>query len=126
LYAADHIRRVTTFGVFSGIGEFTVHKGSIGEIAGGGQPHKISIDRRLQASWGNRPRDHYNDVDTPFTKPGGPRIRKQQLKDLFCVIRQRDHLGSWSGTRHSAGQGSARDHRSRAVHPGAGAIDLSG
>jgi hypothetical protein len=88
MYAADHVRRVlTTFpGVFSGIGEFTIHKEFVSaKIAG------------LTASLTNPALDRlldfagdvglvvliHNDIDAPFPKPGQEPYQVAQLRDLF-------------------------------------------
>src|SRR5215813_245988 len=77
MYAADHIRRVlTTFpGVFSGIGEFSIHKEFVsakvaGEVASLQDP---AVDRILDfcGETGLVVLIH-NDVDTPFAKEGAP------------------------------------------------------
>jgi predicted TIM-barrel fold metal-dependent hydrolase len=74
MYAADHIRRVLmTFpGVFTGIGEFTIHKEFVsgkvaGEVASLEDP---ALDRILDfaAEVGLVVLLH-NDIDTPFPKP---------------------------------------------------------
>lgn len=88
MYAADHIRRVlTTFpGVFSGIGEFTIHKEFVsakiaGETASLRNP---SLDRLLDfaAEVGLVVLLH-NDIDMPFPKPGQEPYSAVQLRDLF-------------------------------------------
>src|SRR5215470_6219539 len=77
MYAADHIRRVLTAfpGVFTGIGEFSIHKEFVSA--------KISGE---VASLQDRALDHlldfatevglvvliHNDIDTPFAKEGAP------------------------------------------------------
>src|SRR4029078_1708750 len=75
MYASDHIRRVLeTFpGVFSGIGEFTIHKEFVsakvaGEVASLRDP---ALDRILDfaAQVGLVVLIH-NDMDVPFGKPG--------------------------------------------------------
>jgi predicted TIM-barrel fold metal-dependent hydrolase len=88
MYAADHIRRVLkTFpGVFSGIGEFTIHKEFVSA--------KISGDvASLQDQALDRLIDFagdvglvvliHNDVDVPFAKPGAPPAYAAQVKALF-------------------------------------------
>ena len=75
MYAADHIRRVlTTFpGVFSGIGEFTIHKEFVsskiaGEVASLTNP---ALDRILDfAGEVGLVVILHSDVDMPFPKPG--------------------------------------------------------
>lgn len=88
MYAADHIRRVLlTFpGVFTGIGEFTIHKefvsGKIpGETASLTNP---ALDRILDfaAEVGLVVLIH-NDVDVPFPKEGSPPVYLAQMKALL-------------------------------------------
>lgn len=88
MYAADHIRRVLlTFpGVFSGIGEFSIHKEFVSsKIAGGpatlGDP---ALDRILDFA-------HetgllvilHNDINMPFPKPDQEPYVLQQMKALL-------------------------------------------
>jgi amidohydrolase family protein len=88
MYAADHIRRVlTTFpGVFSGIGEFTIHKEFVsskiaGETASLTNP---ALDRVLDfAGETGLVTLLHNDVDMPFPKPGQEPYQVVQLRDLF-------------------------------------------
>ncbi|HEX9252830.1 MAG TPA: amidohydrolase family protein [Ignavibacteriaceae bacterium] len=77
MYAADHIKRVlTTFpGVFTGIGEFSIHKEFVsakisGDVASLTDP---ALDRifDLCAETGLISIIH-NDIDNPFPKPGKP------------------------------------------------------
>jgi len=88
MYAADHIRRVLqTFpGVFSGIGEFTIHKEFVaakiaGEAASLQDP---ALDRLLDfaAEVGMVVLIH-NDIDTPFSKEGQPPAYAAQMKAVF-------------------------------------------
>ena len=88
MYAADHIRRVLrTFpGVFSGIGEFTIHKEFVaakisGEVASLQDP---ALDRILDlaAETGLVVLIH-NDIDTPFAKEGTPPAYLDQVKAVF-------------------------------------------
>ena len=79
MYAADHIRRVLqTFpGVFSGIGEFTIHKEFVsskiaGETASLTNP---ALDRILDfAGEVGLVVLLHNDIDMPFPKPGQDRL----------------------------------------------------
>jgi Amidohydrolase len=88
MYAADHIRRVlTTFpGVFSGIGEFTIHKEFVsskiaGETASLTNP---ALDRVLDfAGEVGLVTLLHNDVDVPFPKPNQEPYQIVQLRDLF-------------------------------------------
>jgi predicted TIM-barrel fold metal-dependent hydrolase len=88
MYAADHIRRVLqTFpGVFSGIGEFTIHKEFVsskiaGETASLTNP---ALDRILDfaAEVGLVVIIH-NDMDVPFAKEDSPPAYLAQMKALL-------------------------------------------
>jgi predicted TIM-barrel fold metal-dependent hydrolase len=88
MYAAEHIKRVlTTFpGVFTGIGEFTVHKEFVsakiaGETASLTNP---ALDAILEfAGEVGLVVILHNDVDLPFAKPGQEPYQAQQLGALF-------------------------------------------
>ena len=88
MYAADHIRRVLTAfpGVFSGIGEFSVHKEFVsakiaGEVASLQDP---ALDRLIEfASEVGLVVLIHNDIDTPFAKEGTPPAYFEQVKALF-------------------------------------------
>jgi predicted TIM-barrel fold metal-dependent hydrolase len=89
MYAADHIRRVlTTFpGVFTGIGEFTIHKEFVsskiaGEVSTIGNPALDSIFS-FCAETGLLIIIH-SDIDMPFPKPGQEPYQVTQLRDLFA------------------------------------------
>jgi hypothetical protein len=88
MYATDHIRRVLeTFpGVFSGIGEFTIHKEFVsakvaGEVASLQDP---ALDRILDfaAEVGLVVLIH-NDIDSPFPKPGAKPAYLEQMTALL-------------------------------------------
>jgi hypothetical protein len=88
MYAVDHIKRVLrTFpGVFTGIGEFSIHKEFVsakvaGEIASLSDP---ALDRILDfcAESGLLVIIH-NDMDTPFPKPGKPPAYLEQMQALI-------------------------------------------
>lgn len=88
MYAVDHIKRVLkTFpGVFTGIGEFTIHKEFVsakiaGEVASLDDP---ALDRILDfcAASGLLVIIH-NDLDTPFPKEGKPPVYLEQMKNLI-------------------------------------------
>jgi amidohydrolase family protein len=88
MYAADHVRRVLqTFpGVFTGIGEFAIHKefvsGKIpGEVASLQNP---ALDRLLDfaAQVGLVVLIH-NDIDVPFAKEGAEPAYLGEMKALF-------------------------------------------
>src|SRR5688572_30539639 len=74
MYAADHIRRVlTTFpGVFSGIGEFTIHKEFVSAKVAG-EPASLlnpALDRVLDfAGESGLVVILHNDINMPFPKP---------------------------------------------------------
>ena len=88
MYAADHIRRVLkTFpGVFSGIGEFTIHKEFVsakiaGEVASLGDP---ALDRLLDfAAEAGLVVLIHNYIDTPFAKEGAEPAYLSQIEALF-------------------------------------------
>ncbi len=90
MYAADHIRRVLQIfpGVFSGIGEFTIHKEFVsskvaGEVASLTDP---AVDRILDfaAEVGLVALIH-NDIDTPFQKEGA---KPTYLADMRALLRR--------------------------------------
>jgi predicted TIM-barrel fold metal-dependent hydrolase len=88
MYAADHIRRVLqTFpGVFSGIGEFTIHKEFVsskvsGETASLTNP---ALDRILDfAGEVGLVVIIHNDIDAPFPAPDQEPFALLQMKELF-------------------------------------------
>jgi hypothetical protein len=88
MYAADHIRRVLqTFpGVFTGIGEFTIHKEFVsskiaGEVASLQDP---ALDRILDfAGEVGLVVIIHCDVDVPFAKEGSQPAYLAQIKDVF-------------------------------------------
>ncbi len=88
MYAADHIRRVLqTFpGVFSGIGEFTIHKEFVsskiaGEVASLQDP---ALDRLLDfAGEVGLVVILHSDIDVPFAKEGAKPAYLEQTKELF-------------------------------------------
>ncbi|HEU5112286.1 MAG TPA: amidohydrolase family protein [Acidimicrobiia bacterium] len=101
MYAADHIRRVLlTFpGVFTGIGEFTIHKEFVspkiaGDVASLTDP---ALDRVLEfaAEVGLVVLIH-NDVDRPFPRRGDPPVFLQQLRELLA--RHPDNSIIWAHT----------------------------
>jgi hypothetical protein len=88
MYAADHIRRVlVTFpGVFTGIGEFSIHKEFVaakiaGEVASLDDP---ALDRILAfaAEVGLVVLIH-NDIDVPFAKDGAEPAHLERMKAVF-------------------------------------------
>jgi hypothetical protein len=88
MYAADHIRRVLTAfpGVFTGIGEFSIHKEFVsakiaGEVASLQDP---ALDRLIDfATEAGLVVLIHNDVDVPFAKPGAEPAYAAQTKALF-------------------------------------------
>ncbi len=88
MYAADHIRRVLlTFpGVFSGIGEFTIHKEFVSAKVAGGAPSLTNpaLDRILDfAGQVGMVVILHNDVNMPFPKPGQEPYIVAQLRALL-------------------------------------------
>jgi predicted TIM-barrel fold metal-dependent hydrolase len=88
MYAADHIRRVLkTFpGVFSGIGEFTIHKEFVsGKVAGEtASLTNPALDRLLDfAGEAGLVVILHNDIDVPFPKPDQYPYSLIQLSHLF-------------------------------------------
>jgi hypothetical protein len=88
MYAADHIRRVLRAfpGVFSGIGEFSIHKEFVsakvaGPVASLRDP---ALDRILDfAGEAGLVVLIHNDVDTPFAKEGSPPAYLEEIKAVF-------------------------------------------
>ncbi|HET9788213.1 MAG TPA: amidohydrolase family protein, partial [Pyrinomonadaceae bacterium] len=88
MYAADHIRRVLTAfpGVFSGIGEFSIHKEFVSaKIAGDvASLQDQALDRLIDfATEVGLVVLIHNDVDVPFAKPGADPAYAAQMKALF-------------------------------------------
>src|SRR5206468_6000415 len=89
LYAPDHIRRVLRIfpGVFSGIGEFTVHKEFVSAKVAGGVASLFdpALDSVLAfAGQVGLLVIIHNDVDVPFAKPGSPPAYLQQMRALVA------------------------------------------
>jgi predicted TIM-barrel fold metal-dependent hydrolase len=88
MYAADHIRRVLeTFpGVFSGIGEFTIHKEFVSAKVAGDTASLTdpALDRILDfaAETGLVVLLH-NDLDVPFASPDTEPLYLVQMRDLL-------------------------------------------
>ena len=88
MYAVDHIRRVLELfpGVFTGIGEFTIHKEFVsskvaGEIASLTNP---ALDRVLDfAGEVGLVVILHSDIDMPFAKAGAEPVYLTQMKDLL-------------------------------------------
>ncbi len=110
MYAADHIRRVLeTFpGVFTGIGEFTIHKEFVsskvaGDIASLTDP---ALDRILEfAGEAGLVVILHSDLDVPFVKAGAKPIYLEQMNALLRRHPDyHDHLGPrWSRQGDSPG-----------------------
>ena len=89
MYAADHIRRVLlTFpGVFSGIGEFTIHKEFVSSKVEGDTAslRNPALDRILDLAGdiGLVVLIH-NDMDVPFAKPGSEPAYLEQMKAVLA------------------------------------------
>jgi hypothetical protein len=88
MYGVDHIRRVLEVfpGVFSGIGEFSIHKEFVsskiaGETASLTNP---ALDRILEfAGEVGLAVIIHNDIDMPFAKAGAEPVYLRQMKDLL-------------------------------------------
>lgn len=88
MYAADHVRRVleTYPGVFTGIGEFTIHKEFVsskvaGDIASLTDP---ALDRVLDfAGEVGLVVILHNDIDIPFAREGADPVYLKQMGDLL-------------------------------------------
>ncbi len=88
MYATDHVKRVLQAfpGVFSGIGEFSVHKEFVsskipGEVASLTNP---ALDKLFDfAAEVGMPLLIHNDIDMPFAKPGAEPIYLSQMKALL-------------------------------------------
>jgi predicted TIM-barrel fold metal-dependent hydrolase len=88
MYAADHIRRVLeTFpGVFSGIGEFTIHKEFVSSKVAGDTASLTdpALDRILDfAGEVGLVVLIHNDIDVPFAKQDAEPVYLTQMKDLL-------------------------------------------
>jgi predicted TIM-barrel fold metal-dependent hydrolase len=88
MYAADHIRRVLqTFpGVFSGIGEFSIHKEFVSSKVAGETASLLNpaLDRILDfAGTVGLVVLIHNDMDVPFAKEGSQPIYLNQMKALL-------------------------------------------
>jgi predicted TIM-barrel fold metal-dependent hydrolase len=99
MYAADHIRRVLrTFpGVFSGIGEFTIHKEFVSAKVAGGEPSLANraLDRIFEfAGQAGLVVLIHNDVDMPFAGQGATPVYLQQMRDL--LLRHPDTTVIWA------------------------------
>ena len=88
MYAVDHIRRVleTYPGVFSGIGEFSIHKEFVSSKVAGGVASLTNpaLDRILGfAGEVGLAVILHSDIDMPFAKAGAEPVFLKQMKDLL-------------------------------------------
>ena len=88
MYAPDHIRRVLTLfpGVFTGIGEFTIHKEFVSAKVAGSVASLLdpAVDSILSfAGQVGLLAIMHNDVDVPFAKPGSPPAYLEQMRELI-------------------------------------------
>ena len=89
MYAVDHIRRVLEMypGVFSGIGEFSIHKEFVsGKVAGDTATlFNPALDRIFDfAGEVGMPVIFHCDIDVPFTKRTGPPLFYDQMRDILA------------------------------------------
>jgi predicted TIM-barrel fold metal-dependent hydrolase len=116
MYAVDHIRRVLrTFpGVFSGIGEFTIHKEFVSAKIAGGVASLLdpALDRILDFAGdvGLVVLIH-NDMDTPFAKAGSEPAYLDQMK---AVLKR--HPGTTIIWAHTGMGRVVRPIRNHAAH----------
>jgi hypothetical protein len=101
MYAADHIRRVLAVfpGVFTGIGEFTIHKEFVAAKVAGGVASLLdpALDSILSfAGEAGLLVIIHNDVDVPFAKSGSSPAYLQQMRDL--VARHHNTTIIWAHT----------------------------
>ena len=118
MYAADHIRRVLVAfpGVFSGIGEFSIHKEFVsgkvaGEIASLTNP---ALDSILEfAAEAGLVVILHNDINRPFAKSGKEPVYLTQMKELLrrhprtTIIWAHTGLGRVVGPTQHQGTGGA-------------------
>ena len=88
MYAVDHIRRVLKLfpGVFTGIGEFTIHKEFVSAKTAGGPASLLdpALDRILDfASEAGLVVLIHNDIDIPFAKPQEEPVYLSAMKALL-------------------------------------------
>ncbi|HEY8945335.1 MAG TPA: amidohydrolase family protein [Polyangiaceae bacterium] len=89
MYAVDHIERVLrTFpGVFSGIGEFSIHKEFVSSKVAGDTPSldDPALDRVLAfAGESGLVALIHNDMDVPFAKPGAKPVYLESMRQLLA------------------------------------------
>ena len=124
MYAADHIKRVLlTFpGVFSGIGEFTIHKEFVSSKIAGKTASLLdpALDRILDfAGEVGLVAILHNDIDMPFPKPGQEPWIVPQFRDLLLRHPNDErHLGARRRRAHRPpGQGPVGDDGARPGQP---------
>jgi hypothetical protein len=88
MYGVDHIKRVLKLfpGVFSGLGEFTIHKEFVSSKIAGNVANLTdpALDRIFAfAGEAGLPIILHNDLNTPFPKDGQEPYMLRQLKELF-------------------------------------------
>jgi predicted TIM-barrel fold metal-dependent hydrolase len=88
MYAVDHIRRVLKLfpGVFTGIGEFTIHKEFVSAKTAGGPASILSpaLDRIFDfAAESGLVVLIHNDIDVPFAKPDEEPVYLADMKTLL-------------------------------------------
>jgi hypothetical protein len=88
MYAVDHIKRVLTLfpGVFSGIGEFSIHKEFVSSKIAGGAASLTdpALDRILDfAGEAGLVVILHSDIDMPFAKANAEPVYLKQMKDLL-------------------------------------------
>jgi hypothetical protein len=88
MYSVDHIRRVLEIfpGVFSGIGEFSIHKEFVSSKVAGNTATLTdpALDRILEfAGEVGLVVILHNDIDVPFAKPDQEPVYLTQMKDLL-------------------------------------------
>jgi hypothetical protein len=88
MYAVDHVRRVLQMfpGVFSGIGEFTIHKEFVSSKVAGDTASLTdpALDRILDfAGEAGLVALIHSDIDMPFAKGDLPPVYLEQMKDLL-------------------------------------------
>ena len=103
MYAADHIKRVlTTFpGVFTGIGEFTIHKEFVSPKVAGGTASLTNpaLDRVLDfAGEVGLVVIFHNDIDMPFPRADQEPYQVAQLKALFTRHPKTSIIWAHAGT----------------------------
>jgi hypothetical protein len=126
MYAVDHIRRVLESfpGVFTGIGEFTIHKEFVspkvaGDVASLTDP---ALDRILEfAGEVGLVTLLHNDIDVPFAEEGGEPVYLAQMKELLrrhpetTVIWAHTGLGRVIQPRRATAAAAERSPRHRDI-----------